>query len=64
MQDQGPLQEYAETCENDLLKRIIEVYAQHKHESRDAIASCLTTSFGTILEERLNARSEDRVDQT
>ncbi|MFW6116773.1 MAG: hypothetical protein ACOC6F_03510 [bacterium] len=59
MQNKHPLQEYAESCEDDLLRQIIEAYAQYKYESNDAIANRLKALFGRVLEERLDASTED-----
>ena len=54
-----PLEEYLESCDDDLLKRIIQVYTQHKYEGREGTVAHLTALFTTVLEERLNAEDDN-----
>jgi hypothetical protein len=55
----SPLEEYLKSCSDSLLKRTIQVYAQHKYEGKEGVVSHLATLFATVLEERLNAEDDN-----
>lgn len=59
IQNKSPLEEYAESCDDSMLKRIIQVYTQHKYEGREEIVDHLTMLFATVLEERFNAEDDN-----
>jgi len=59
IQNRSPLEEYLESCDDGLLKRIIQVYAQYKYEGREEIVSHLTALFTKVLEEKLNAENDN-----
>jgi len=59
VQGKSPLEEYLESCDDSLLNRIIQAYAQYKYESKEEIVSHLTTLFTKVLEEKLNAEDDN-----
>jgi len=59
IQGKSPLEEYLESCDDSLLKRIIQVYAKHKYEGREGVVDHLTTLFAAVLEERLDEEGDN-----
>ena len=57
--NKSPIEEYAESCEKELLKRVIQIYAHHKYEGKEVVVNHLTTLFAAILEEELDAKDGD-----
>ncbi len=53
------LEEYADTCDDSLLERIIQVYAQHRYESKDAVVKHLTALFTEVVEETLDEENDN-----
>jgi hypothetical protein len=51
--------EYVQSCDDPLLKKILECYSQHQNESKETASAHLTSLFSRLLEERINEQSDD-----